>query len=113
MLTSSCLFFSNDPPTTEIYTLSLHDALPISCAAHRHLDGADGCDRRAPGVWLFRRPVRLCAQLFAVNPSVAPDSSRSEECMSELQSQTNLVCRLLLEKKKKNILTSIKHPTNR
>src|SRR5436309_14529540 len=77
------LFFFNDPATTEIYTLSLHDALPISAAAvllqgMRHdLDRADlaGAEQLLP---------------------------RSEEHTSELQSRENLVCRLLLEKKKKN-----------
>src|SRR2546430_7621502 len=75
-------FFFNDTATTEIYTLSLHDALPISVSLRpeRHRRGAT----RAP--WHPDRPVR----------------SRSEEHTSELQSQSNLVCRLLLEKKKKN-----------
>src|SRR2546430_12076520 len=72
------LFFFNDPATTEIYTLSLHDALPIS---RRRCDGAGTWHRRHPGGW---------AQI-----------ARSEEHTSELQSQSNLVCRLLLEKKKK------------
>src|SRR6266853_6685277 len=74
-------FFFNDTATTEIYTLSLHDALPI-------YQGADcrsriGCHRvrdRAPG--------------------------RSEEHTSELQSQSNLVCRLLLEKKNQKIIVA-------
>src|SRR2546427_10002317 len=71
-------FFFNDTATTEIYTLSLHDALPIS----------ELCDDRAQ---LVRRRARL----------PAGDGRRSEEHTSELQSQSNLVCRLLLEKKKK------------
>src|SRR5574341_2688924 len=73
-----CVFFFNDTATTEIYTLSLHDALPIS-----------------PGGWHNtsvpshgRRTVR--------------PPERSEEHTSELQSPTNLVCRLLLEKKKQH-----------
>src|SRR5436309_10025027 len=71
-------FFFNDTATTEIYTLSLHDALPIS--------GADGQPQRAgpPGVHHPRAR-----------------GWRSEEHTSELQSRENLVCRLLLEKKKK------------
>src|SRR2546430_12464671 len=86
-------FFFNDTATTEIYTLSLHDALPIyrlwrladSCTPHAQVEvytqaimdlGATVCTRHKP----------LCA--------------RSEEHTSELQSQSNLVCRLLLEKKK-------------
>src|SRR5688572_31170874 len=73
----SSLFFFNDTATTEIYTLSLHDALPISAAAR---PDPGHCGTR----WLL--------------PSAA---LRSEEHTSELQSQSNLVCRLLLEKKKK------------
>src|SRR2546430_11555480 len=69
-------FFFNDTATTEIYTLSLHDALPISCGRRRWAGIAIACAR-----W--------------------KTSSRSEEHTSELQSQSNLVCRLLLEKKKK------------
>src|SRR6516162_5646206 len=70
-------FFFNDTPTTEIYTLSLHDALPIS-------------------VRLSLSPAirKVCAQCSHPTP-------RSEEHTSELQSPCNLVCRLLLEKKKK------------
>src|SRR5260370_21506991 len=73
----SFFFFFNDTATTEIYTLSLHDALPIS-ARHRN--------RPAP-----RIPPRD-TELRRVH--------RSEEHTSELQSHLNLVCRLLLEKKK-------------
>src|SRR5256885_16380335 len=73
-------FFFNDTATTEIYTLSLHDALPISRL------GAAGRFRR-PGV---RPSSRRCRR----------DDGRSEEHTSELQSPCNLVCRLLLEKKK-------------
>src|SRR5690606_39829138 len=78
-------FFFNDTATTEIYTLSLHDALPIFLVQHvdlhlQHLALADA------------RRVRT---RFAV---------RSEEHTSELQSRENLVCRLLLEKKKKEKL---------
>src|SRR2546430_6332975 len=74
-------FFFNDTATTEIYTLSLHDALPISCS------------KRFPA-------TRRCS--FAATKSRPPGVSlnRSEEHTSELQSQSNLVCRLLLEKKK-------------
>src|SRR5256886_13370073 len=96
-------FFFNDTATTEIYTLSLHDALPIYGARERHAaaggeparayershhagrmgraDGPDRRDRRLPPS-AFRR-----------------HATRSEEHTSELQSQSNLVCRLLLEKK--------------
>src|SRR5215510_15358709 len=69
-------FFFNDTATTEIYTLSLHDALPDSPSARR----SRPC---SPAGWPWR------------------DSRRSEEHTSELQSRGQLVCRLLLEKKKK------------
>src|SRR5258708_11602342 len=74
-------FFFNDTATTEIYTLSLHDALPIS---HHH-----GLPRRYRG---HAQPVRIFETVF--RPLV-----RSEEHTSELQSPDHLVCRLLLEKK--------------
>src|SRR5688572_32723973 len=84
------LFFSNDTTTTEIYTLSLHDALPI---LRRQPAGADRSDvERGTHARLLehqRRRSRRRAE------------DRSEEHTSELQSQSNLVCRLLLEKKKK------------
>src|SRR5574342_1366007 len=74
-ITCVLFFFFNDTATTEIYTLSLHDALPIS--------------GRAGGSGRVRRP--LPQQLL---------EQRSEEHTSELQSPPDLVCRLLLEKKK-------------
>src|SRR5688572_31003980 len=85
------LFF-NDPATTEIYTLSLHDALPI-CRQRDQAppEGRSGRDHLRP-----RHP----GHRHAVDVAVA-DDRRSEEHTSELQSQSNLVCRLLLEKKKK------------
>src|SRR5256885_12886031 len=88
-------FFFNDTATTEIYTLSLHDALPISITE----------------ATLLRTPEQFGAILL----KVLPDGSqvrlrdvarvRSEEHTSELQSPCNLVCRLLLEKKKKKQCT--------
>src|SRR5438874_11309169 len=84
------IFFFNDPATTEIYTLSLHDALPIS----RRCEARQG-GRVAGG--LGHEPVRQ-ASLRAVLQDL-----RSEEHTSELQSRRDLVCRLLLEKKKKTI----------
>src|SRR2546430_11345686 len=80
-------FFFNDTATTEIYTLSLHDALPISRQL-RTRDGVIAGRELHPG---------HCAHLRA-------GAERSEEHTSELQSQSNLVCRLLLEKK--NFITS-------
>src|SRR2546430_12213040 len=87
----SLFFFFNDTATTEIYTLSLHDALPISAHRGRRHRGGAGHDSAA-------RPASPGAALlghFATSPV-----KRSEEHTSELQSQSNLVCRLLLEKKK-------------
>src|SRR5256885_16567421 len=82
IFTQACspLFFFNDTATTEIYTLSLHDALPIS--------GRDLGQAHPP------RPRARSQGLPA-----APAGRRSEEHTSELQSPCNLVCRLLLEKK--------------
>src|SRR5262249_58518311 len=97
--------FFNDPAHTEIYTLSLHDALPIYKIVHR-------CDPRRRGRTgdhnKARRRVFLYPQVFSpssmfscrnLQVSAGPDIVRSEEHTSELQSLTNLVCRLLLEKK--------------
>src|SRR5260221_14777726 len=95
MLFSICLipsifffFFFNDTATTEIYTLSLHDALPI-------------CNQSLQeGVLsLTIVPGRIEQLLFNGTP-VGPGDDRSEEHTSELQSHSDLVCRLLLEKKK-------------
>src|SRR2546427_9360817 len=94
------LFFFNDTATTEIYTLSLHDALPIWPVAI-HQRGDIGHDPVEVAV--------LAPVLHGGGPGQAPVKNRrkngdfrSEEHTSELQSQSNLVCRLLLEKKKKN-----------
>src|SRR2546422_2780592 len=82
-------FFFNDTATTEIYTLSLHDALPISIAFagddQVQLDAAVG--------------PRAGTKRGALDPRVV-QRQRSEEHTSELQSRLHLVCRLLLEKKK-------------
>src|SRR5207302_10649405 len=89
----SCFFFFNDTATTEIYTLSLHDALPIS--------GIVGFF----GGLLWRSKFDTGSKEHSGSTvSVIGDdeeSPRSEEHTSELQSRENLVCRLLLEKKKK------------
>src|SRR5438093_11311217 len=84
-----------DTATTEIYTLSLHDALPISRPRDDSVCRAR--PRRAGPRPARRRPGRAAAQAAAARRG-AP---RSEEHTSELQSLTNLVCRLLREKKKK------------
>src|SRR3712207_7547964 len=92
-------FFFNDTATTEIYTLSLHDALPISLACgKRSQAGGDGAESLASPV----RPAKRALALHA--PLRAPRRRhRSEEHTSELQSRQYLVCRLLLEKKKKTL----------
>src|SRR5690349_22136307 len=93
-------FFCNDTATTEIYTLSLHDALPI-CSQRRH-DGARHGGGTAGGP---RRSGLLPADHRRRGADVRrrEDSGRSEEHTSELQSRRDLVCRLLLEKKNKKI----------
>src|SRR3989475_9614500 len=96
-------FFFNDTATTEIYTLSLHDALPISARAARRRRvrvvprlASVGAGRRVPHP---AAALRRTADGARVHARGRP--RRSEEHTSELQSQSNLVCRLLLEKKKK------------
>src|SRR2546428_8498791 len=84
--TRRIFFFFNDTATTEIYTLSLHDALPISGAAAPRPRVA-GAGDRGPSF-----PLRGAARA----------SCRSEEHTSELQSRSDLVCRLLLETKKRD-----------
>src|SRR5580692_13143109 len=85
---SSSFIFFNDTATPEIYTLSLHDALPISS------------DPGTPNRRVPRRSAWRASQAA---------SARSEEHTSELQSQSNLVCRLLLEKKKKKRITLLSY----
>src|SRR3712207_7906466 len=91
------LFFFNDTATTEIYTLSLHDALPIYVpgggrrGGHVHLLGREGRPGRG------RRGRGPAPRARRARRQLAP---RSEEHTSELQSRQYLVCRLLLEKKK-------------
>src|SRR5690242_21160195 len=85
-------FFFNDTATTEIYTLSLHDALPISTTSETRSTCSASANTSSP--WIS-------------GPS--PRRSRSEEHTSELQSHVNLVCRLLLEKKKKEKRETVQH----
>src|SRR2546423_10170581 len=102
-------FLLNDPATTEIYTLPLHDALPILIAlAPQPAD--DVVEERAgvvpaalPGIY-----VLTAAQVGRLAGSKdAQPTARSEEHTSELQSLAYLVCRLLLEKKKKPVITAM------
>src|SRR5438132_6461776 len=86
-LNKFAFFFFTAPATTEIYTLSLHDALPI-CDLHRHFHQHANGDANG-------------------DPDGHAGAHRSEEHTSELQSHSDLVCRLLLEKKKLSIETEI------
>src|SRR3989449_7872860 len=95
-------FFFNDTATTEIYTLSLHDALPIS----QHRAEPQGEGRPEPAAQVSpRRGHRDDAPLL--ERAARGDRGRSEEHTSELQSRLHLVCRLLLEKKK--VYRSLEH----
>src|SRR5690606_39480875 len=107
------IFSSSAHSTLQLYTLSLHDALPISAALPEH---AIVCDETiSSGFRLFELTdgtaphdyLPLTGGAIGIGPPLAtgaaiacPDRKRSEEHTSELQSRENLVCRLLLEKKK-------------
>src|SRR3712207_8959467 len=95
-LAQMCVFF-NDTATTEIYTLSLHDALPISAPwmSARAEPEADGEPKHLPYRPLYRHHFWYVDIRYLVKLD-----GRSEEHTSELQSRQYLVCRLLLEKKK-------------
>src|SRR2546422_11762601 len=94
---SYLLFFFNDTATTEIYTLSLHDALPILFFIGTLFPSLPGASHwRNVG-----RNILLDHALTKVLEDGANAKHRSEEHTSELQSRLHLVCRLLLEKKKK------------
>src|SRR5256885_10816172 len=103
----SVFFFFNDTATTEIYTLSLHDALPISVVRQRRHwlalppDPGEGAAGR-------RHTTHACA---LQGQCAAAAGHRSEEHTSELQSPCNLVCRLLLEKKNNADGTSLSNAT--
>src|SRR2546426_7650766 len=96
------IFFFNDTATTEIYTLSLHDALPISTGTRGARRRSALHDRRHAAVRRSERAVDFRRAWFAA--PVRSRERRSEEHTSELQSPCNLVCRLLLEKKKHIII---------
>src|SRR5690349_25123346 len=81
------IFFFNDSATTAIYTLSLHDALPISMG-----DGWSLCQPASSS-------TRMAWSALSLRTTMSRSSIRSEEHTSELQSRRDLVCRLLLEKK--------------
>src|SRR3712207_8759069 len=96
------MFFFNDTATTEIYTLSLHDALPIFSADHQNKPDVASSIARG---WYDNDKVDAIMELttssvaLAVQQLSKDKKKRSEEHTSELQSRQYLVCRLLLEKK--------------
>src|SRR3712207_7956328 len=97
-------FFFNDTATTEIYTLSLHDALPISASSTT----PSGCRDPVTSIRIVRRSRYTSTERSSPSSPRAiawatRSIARSEEHTSELQSRQYLVCRLLLEKKKKYI----------
>src|SRR3989442_6070309 len=95
-LPHSSFFFFNDTATTEIYTLSLHDALPICMPS--------GFFRGSPTALHFTGKIFGDSEILLL-----AHAYRSEEHTSELQSRPHLVCRLLLEKKKKSNTSSLAH----
>src|SRR2546429_5341094 len=101
-LSLSLFFFFNDTATTEIYTLSLHDALPISAAAGSNVSRLPSGSQAHPVDSSRGRNTGSLWQPACAATRPTTCSSRSEEHTSELQSRLHLVCRLLLEKKKKN-----------
>src|SRR5258708_33618146 len=92
---SVSFFFFNDTATTEIYTLSLHDALPIYLIPRTLRENGV---KVPPHAW-------TCNTLCCAASSCRPAPRRSEEHTSELQSPDHLVCRLLLEKKKWDLVS--------
>src|SRR5690606_40150058 len=97
------VFFLSDTTSTDIYTLSLHDALPILRRAIR-LRRERACPSRVQARTRTRRRRETFRPRASPGPGTSPgaEAARSEEHTSELQSRENLVCRLLLEKKNKN-----------
>src|SRR5204863_9232389 len=108
---SDCYFsIFNAAATTEIYTLSLHDALPISSKAYDEAIAAASKaydEAIAPASKAYAEAIAPASKAYA--EALAAAWKRSEEHTSELQSRRDLVCRLLLEKKKKHNHTSTHH----
>src|SRR5260370_18859356 len=96
LLERSFFFFFNDTATTEIYTLSLHDALPIC-------EMLDHGERARPYSSALEQQLAKIDDVERTPSARLIAEMRSEEHTSELQSHLNLVCRLLLEKKKKKM----------
>src|SRR5258708_28155018 len=95
LLVCLSIFFFNDTATTEIYTLSLHDALPIF-APESNTVASPSTIAGSLAFGLIAKKSGLCCSPLRVSTGIG---SRSEEHTSELQSPDHLVCRLLLEKK--------------
>src|SRR2546430_10369354 len=96
------IFFFNYTATTEIYTLSLHDALPILTGVEslrKLLDEGLAGDNVGCLLRGIKREEIERGQVLSKPGSVTPHTKRSEEHTSALQSQSNIVCRLLLDKK--------------
>src|SRR3712207_7097963 len=111
MILTFISFFFNDTATTEIYTLSLHDALPILRwhQPDRRRFSPIWSSRSAPQLWVRYRCMEGALGGVPHHSREVRDvkgSRRSEEHTSELQSRQYLVCRLLLEKKKKIIISN-------
>src|SRR2546425_6049133 len=102
---SMSFFFFNDTATTEIYTLSLHDALPICTSPRRH-DDTQVLERMIIIAEDSRFKTHHGIDFIELRDAWAA-GGRSEEHTSELQSLAYLVCRLLLEKKKKQSVRSL------
>src|SRR3712207_9182323 len=103
----SLFFFFNDTATTEIYTLSLHDALPIfdlvlNAFVERHLDDLDPTELEVfQAVLAYPDPMLLAVVMGQAEPEDANERGDRKSTRLKLQSRQYLVCRLLLEKKKK------------
>src|SRR3712207_7479416 len=111
MRTTKMIFFFNDTATTEIYTLSLHDALPIYASHSPTFLGYRILDYEGSGAWLTCHRHHVNCPPIDISPAdtsatgrIPTFHPRSEEHTSELQSRQYLVCRLLLEKKKNTTL---------
>src|SRR2546430_13105661 len=100
-------FFFNDTATTEIYTLSLHDALPIYTPTICNV--VELFDLRPRTAGYTDQRIQACYPKLPPMVGYASTATRSEEHTSELQSQSNLVCRLLLEKKNTTAYSLSRH----
>src|SRR3712207_7280936 len=100
------LFFFNDTATTEIYTLSLHDALPISKTMYASSVTPNTAGIESSANSRSELPIAISTMNSGVTTLRPSTRARSEEHTSELQSRQYLVCRLLLEKKNTNITST-------